>query len=429
MSVARTLDELLRSLARRVTLIERRLALRSSGGGGGTTLPPFPAPVRYADGATHVIAATAWGTILPGTTPVQVTTTRPLWVLVTLGAWMQISAGSQRVGFSASGATVLSPPPNQQGGLVGSGALGQVLYADANDFGNTAGATGQRTAQRLVLLNAGTTTFQIEAYLATAGTHNVNYPVLEITPLWYDTEAVAAPTVQGVITRRTIAVNQTIAAAGVDQLIAWDQAVAASGHFTFTAPGSFVCAIPGSYTVNLSVGFGQATSASGWSAAKLFLNGTVVMESLADRDTPGGRATNGVITLQLAAGDVLTAMGASRFAESSFTNVPSRTFIELIPVTVDSDTTPLPAGPRVATGTTAALGVINIDASATVAIVFPVGLFTQPPIVSAICSNGRVTISYETAGLTKDGVTLRANNWSSGNMPAGALIQWTAIQT
>jgi hypothetical protein len=57
-------------------------------------------------------------------------------------------------------------------------------------------------------------------------------------------------------------------------------------------------------------------------------------------------------------------------------------------------------------------------------------MFTAPPDgLFAIASNGRVTISHSAASLTKDGVTFRADNWSTGAVPGNNTIRWTAIQT
>jgi hypothetical protein len=140
----------------------------------------LPAPVRYAPGNVNTIAATSWGTIVPSTAAQTMTVTQPTWVLVTFGAWIVASAGETRAGITLSGATTIATPPTQQDGLIGSGAWGQTLYISSTDGTSSA----QRSSQRLYLLGVGTTTFTIEAYLATAGTHQVNYPVLEIIPLY-----------------------------------------------------------------------------------------------------------------------------------------------------------------------------------------------------------------------------------------------------
>jgi hypothetical protein len=244
----------------------------------GGVVNVMPAAVRYAPGNVNTVAATAWGTTLPGTVAQSITVSQPTWVLVTLGAWMVASAGETRAGVSLGGATVVTPPNYQQDGVVGSGAWGQTIVVYANDFNGSA----QRSQQRAYLLAPGTTTFTIEAYLATAGTHQVNYPVLEILPLYVDASAAPLP-----------------------------------------SPG----------------------------------------QSL------------------IATGMVLT---SAAVASLSGLDVP---------------------------------------------VVFPANYFTAPPTgLSAICGNGRVTISHSTPSLTKDGVTLRVDNWSNGSMGINQQVRWTAIQ-
>jgi hypothetical protein len=247
------------------------------------TAGPFPAPIRYATGTTHTVAATAWGTTLPGTAQQSMTVGRDLWVLLTFGAWAIASAGETRFGVVLGGATTVDPPNQNQGGIIGSGVWGQTGYLQFNDVGAT-GFSAQRSIQRVLKLSAGTTTFDIQAYLVTAGTHSVNYPVLEVVPLYWD--GVAPP----------------------------------------------------------------------------------------------------------------------------------------LPVTQQ---------PRIATGTAIiSTGSIASGTGTDIPVTFPVGLFTAPPDgLFAIGGNGRVTISHTTSTLTKDGVTFRADNWSTGTLPANNIIRWTAIQT
>jgi hypothetical protein len=427
--VVRTFDELLADTRLRLRSVERRLAIvggGGSGGGGQSGFPPLPAPIRYADGAVHTVAATAWGTTLPGTTPQSMTVAAPLWVLVTFGAWLVASAGETRAGVSLGGATVVSPPSFQQGGQVGSGAWGQTLLTAVADSGT---ASAQRSQQRMYLLAPGTTTFTIEAYLATAGTHNANYPVLEVIPIAYDgSSGPPVRTVQGALTRRTMSTNIAIAGAGTDQTLTWDTPVASSGHFSFVSPGTFRCEIPGTYNLHLSVGATQGTSAAGWLKASLLVNGALLAEAPQDRDTPGGRAIDVSSTVVLRVGDLVTGIMASRFQEGSINAVPSRTFIELVPVTIDMNTSTVPVAPRIATGSATVTGSLAPATHADVPITFPAGLFTDAPYLSALCNNGRATISVPLGTLTKDGAVLGVDNWSTGTMPAGATLRWTAIQ-
>ena len=203
-------------------------------GGVGNILP---AAVRYAPGTQHTVAATSWGTMLPGTVAQSITVSQPTWVMVTFGAWLQASAGETRAGVSLGGATVVSPPNTQQDGLVGSGAWGQTLIVQTADVGAT---SGQRTQQRVYLLGVGTTTFTIEAYLATAGTHQVNYPTLEIVPLYVDASAAALPTAPTVIAD----VAGVKMCSGSFVIAASVAAGGASGGNTVTFPAGFFSAPP-----------------------------------------------------------------------------------------------------------------------------------------------------------------------------------------
>ena len=63
--------------------------------------------------------------------------------------------------------------------------------------------------------------------------------------------------------------------------------------------------------------------------------------------------------------------------------------------------------------------------SAEARIVFPPGLFTKPPTVTATSDNGRVNPG--TSGVSKAGCTLKGFNWTAGHATAPTL-HWTAIQ-
>ena len=71
---------------------------------------------------------------------------------------------------------------------------------------------------------------------------------------------------------------------------------------------------------------------------------------------------------------------------------------------------------------------IAADAAISIAITFPVGLFTSAPLNAwCISTNGRVTISIGNGTLTATGVTFFINNWSPGSVPINQNFYWTAI--
>jgi hypothetical protein len=54
-------------------------------------------------------------------------------------------------------------------------------------------------------------------------------------------------------------------------------------------------------------------------------------------------------------------------------------------------------------------------------------LFTEPPIVIATPTNGRLNVAVDQATLTKGGVTINAFNWTASSAGA-ARIYWQATQ-
>jgi hypothetical protein len=252
----------------------------------------LPAAVRYAPGNVNTIAATSWGTIVPSTTPQSITVSQPTWVLVTFGAWMQASAGETRAGISLSGATTLSPPNYQQDGVIGSGAWGQTLYMAVSDI---AAGSGQRSSQRVYLLNPGTTTFTMEAYMATAGAHAVNYPVLEIIPLYVDSSAAPLPTTQTVVFHGTV--PGTVSFANNSQVV-WGQAAIpyteirddANMHDPVTNPTRITIPYAGLWRITQRMQW--ATSTAGARAMVLVKNGTNVQGAAPQQSTTDNSSGN-----------------------------------------------------------------------------------------------------------------------------------------
>jgi hypothetical protein len=110
--------------------------------------------------------------------------------------------------------------------------------------------------------------------------------------------------------------------------------------------------------------------------------------------------------------------------------------LEIIPLYVDASAAPLPAAPvviadvagmKICSGSYVIAAAIGTGGSSGAqAVTFPVGFFSAPPLsVFAMPGNGRLTPSYQS--LTKDGVSLFFNNWSSGASTTNVTVLWTAI--
>ena len=78
-----------------------------------------------------------------------------------------------------------------------------------------------------------------------------------------------------------------------------------------------------------------------------------------------------------------------------------------------------------ASGTAVYTSNINAGTGATLAVTFPAGRFTVPPIVNTSASSGRITAGFNS--VTATGFTTSADNWSAGPAPAPT-IHWTAVQ-
>lgn len=70
---------------------------------------------------------------------------------------------------------------------------------------------------------------------------------------------------------------------------------------------------------------------------------------------------------------------------------------------------------------------IAAGANAAHAVTFAPGLFSEPPVVTASPTNGRLNVAIDQATLTKDGVTINAFNWTASSASA-ARIYWRATQ-
>lgn len=84
-----------------------------------------------------------------------------------------------------------------------------------------------------------------------------------------------------------------------------------------------------------------------------------------------------------------------------------------------------PVGGRRANGSVAVASLAQ-DVSATIAVTFPVGLFTAAPRVMLTSGHSRLTVAY--SAITTSGFTITAVNYSSGGMAASSTIAWSAEQ-
>lgn len=143
----------------------------------------LPDPVSGYSGGTNTVTATTF-TDLP-TNACSVSFTNPhatasILVSVHVGHWFNLpsSAAFTRACPRVSGSVTIAAGL----GSVGNGMVGWGMVCGSNIQGNA-----QHMGHALYTLPPGTATFTMQAYKdsAAAGTHQVNYSVIEITPLYY----------------------------------------------------------------------------------------------------------------------------------------------------------------------------------------------------------------------------------------------------
>lgn len=142
---------------------------------------PDPVGRSASNDVNSITSTTAWGQSISG---MQFTfnAPAPMWVQITLGAWVTATAGDTRAGIDISGATVLAPSQDQLGS---SASWGQTLYLNSNVGGAGTNVSSQLSCTKTVKLNAGNNVIAVKAYQSGGGTHQVNYPILQVTPLYY----------------------------------------------------------------------------------------------------------------------------------------------------------------------------------------------------------------------------------------------------
>lgn len=118
---------------------------------------------------------------------------------------------------------------------------------------------------------------------------------------------------------------------------------------------------------------------------------------------------SGVVTL-----DVHRSSGGNAIIQTDVVRATKAAFIDGEPVVY-----------RQAAGRAVRSVAVSAGASTTVAVTFPAGRFTVPPILTAVAENGRFTVGIDS--ITTTGAVLSLNNWSPGGGNPGA-VHWRATQ-
>ena len=149
-----------------------------------TDIEDVPAAVADAGAGVNLIttAVNTWGDLpsfAPSVSMTNPSPTRNLICMVSFGAWMQCGAGTLRIGFAVSGGLTLSSGVGAGSGPIG---WGEIPLTSTN-------ASEQKFSMCTVTIPASgnpvPAVFKIQAYRSATGTHNVNYPTIRVTPLWY----------------------------------------------------------------------------------------------------------------------------------------------------------------------------------------------------------------------------------------------------
>lgn len=135
---------------------------------------PLPDPISRKGADVQAVTATAWAD-LPNLAAITLTLPQACWVTIVMGAWITTSAGTIRSAPRVTGATTLGESQLEVGG--DASAWGQVLYSDATT------GTRQASSSRMVRLNAGANIITPRAYRTGAGTSQVNYSTLQVSPV------------------------------------------------------------------------------------------------------------------------------------------------------------------------------------------------------------------------------------------------------
>lgn len=137
--------------------------------------PALPAPKSEKGNDVQAVTSTSWAD-LPNSPDIQFNASAPMWVEISLGAWMVAPGTSNiRASVRVSGATTLTETQIEVGG--DNAVWGQVLYADSTT------GTRQCSSTKIVRLNAGLNTIAVRAYKGGTGTTQVNYSSLQVAPL------------------------------------------------------------------------------------------------------------------------------------------------------------------------------------------------------------------------------------------------------
>lgn len=349
-SIDRTPEGFFRSINQRLISLERRLGGSSSGGstslaegpgiditGLGTSGSPYvisadapvlPAPQQTANSSAFTVTASpsAWQDII-NLSILTITPQRDLWVRVDFTAMTFATAGYTAIGvaYSVNGGAYSIP---QDDAVAGVGVFGQSPFNVVRDS-----ATGQ-TGLRMLKLTAGSTyAFKMQAMRSSAtGSQQANYAFMRLIPMYWADVPVPVRVTTGALTRRLSAANQAVSTTGIT--ILYGTAVSDSGHFTYNATtGAFTCVIPGTYRITANVGFSTATAS--FALVNMRLNGANLSSVIAQRSTTlqVGATLTGTATLVV--GDVIDVAVASNVTNGNTDTTVARTFIELVPITLD----------------------------------------------------------------------------------------------
>lgn len=85
-----------------------------------------------------------------------------------------------------------------------------------------------------------------------------------------------------------------------------------------------------------------------------------------------------------------------------------------------------PRQPYATASGTVTFAEVAAGSSESEAVVFPPGRFTSPPVVTVSSANGRINPGI--AGLSKNGVTIKAFNWTTANAAGNPTLHWYAVQ-
>lgn len=148
----------------------------------GTRSEKVPDPQWAASGNSGTaMTATAWGTLVPGTTAITMSFTYDCWVQIDFGGWAATTSADARMGVAITGATSFTPYTTGTGwtsnpSWMPPGATAYAYNGTVNGFKSGGSFVWK--------VSAGTNNFRLEGWKSSGGTTSQwNYPFMQITPL------------------------------------------------------------------------------------------------------------------------------------------------------------------------------------------------------------------------------------------------------